>query len=141
MANSDIMREWFSRVWEQGDVSAIDELFEPDVQAQGIVPDMEMGAEEFKFLVATIQEVITPPKIRINKLVEQDDWIAGLMTMHAQTQGNRTPVDVACMVFCRFQDGRIKEAYNSFDFVSFFEQLGLLPENTIAICMSGQPIG
>lgn len=141
MANSDIMREWFSRVWEQGDVSAIDELFEPDVQAQGIVPDMEMGAEEFKFLVATIQEVITPPQIKINKLVEQDDWIAGLMTMHAQTQAERQPVNVACMVFCRFHDGRIVEAYNSFDFVSFFEQLGLLPENTIAICMSGQPIG
>jgi len=45
------------------------------------------------------------------------------------------------MVFCRFKDGQIVEAYNSFDFVGFFEQLGLLPESTIAICMSGQPIG
>jgi len=141
MANTDVMREWFSRVWERGDVSAIDELFVPDTLAQGIVPDMEMGVDEFKFLVATIQEMITPPQIRIDKMMEQDDWIAGMMTLVAETQEHRKPVQVSCMVFCRFKDGQIVEAYNSFDFVGFFEQLGLLPESTIAICMSGQPIG
>ena len=61
MANSDILREWYSRVWEQGDISAIDELFVPDIQANGIVPDMEVGVDEFKFLVATIQEMVTSP--------------------------------------------------------------------------------
>ena len=141
MTNTDIMREWFSRVWEQGDISAIDELFVPDTLANGIVPDMELGVEEFKFLVATIQEMITPPKIRIDKLIDQGDWIAGMMTMATQTLDARKPVQVSCMVFCRVQNGQIVEAYNSFDFVGFFEQLGLLPENTIALCMSGQPIG
>lgn len=141
MANTDIMHEWFSRVWEQGDVSAIDELFVPDTLAQGIVPDMEMGVDEFKFLVATMQEMITTPKIRIEKLIEQDDWISGFMTLMTQTVEQRRPVQVSCMVFCRFKDGKIVEAYNSFDFVNFFEQLNLLPQNTIAICMSGQPIG
>ncbi|THD73524.1 nuclear transport factor 2 family protein [Thalassobius vesicularis] len=141
MSNTDIMREWFSRVWEQGDVSAIDELFVPDTQARGIVPDMEMGGEEFKFLVATMQEIITPPKVRIDKLVEQDDWIAGLMTMQAESLIERKPVQVSAMVFCRFRDGRIVEAYNNFDFVGFFEQIGMLPENTIALCLSGQSIG
>ncbi|MBA85803.1 ester cyclase [Thalassobius sp. S69A] len=141
MANSDIMREWFSRVWEQGDVSAIDELFVPDTLAQGIVPDMEMGVDEFKFLVATMQEMITTPKVRIEKLIEQDDWISGFMTLMTETIEQRKPVQVSCMVFCRFKDEKIVEAYNSFDFVNFFEQLGLLPQSTIAICMSGQPIG
>jgi len=141
MSNGDILREWYSRVWERGDISAIDELFVPNIQAQGIVPDLEMGVEEFKFLVATIQELITLPKIRIDKLVEQGDWIAGMMTMQAETLDQRTPVKIAAMVLCRFENGKIVEAYNSVDFVSFFEQLKLLPENTIAICMSGAPIG
>ncbi|WP_319824088.1 ester cyclase [Thalassovita sp.] len=141
MTNTDIMREWFSRVWEQGDISAIDELFVPDTLANGIVPDMELGVDEFKFLVATIQEMITPPKIHINKLIDQNDWIAGMMTMTSETLEARKPVTVSAMVFCRTSNGRIVEAYNCFDFVGFFEQLGLLPENTIAVCMSGQPIG
>lgn len=141
MANTDLLREWYSRVWEMGDISAIDEMFVPDTMANGIVPDMEMGVDEFKFLVATIQEMITPPKIRIDKMIEQDDWIAGFMTMHSETIEQRKPVQVSAMVFCRFKDGKIVEAYNSFDFVGFFEQLELLPENTIAICMSGAPIG
>lgn len=140
MANTDILREWYSRVWEQGDISAIDELFVPDTLANGIVPDMEMGVDELKFLVATIQEMITPPKVRIDKLVEQGDWVAGFMTLQAETLDTRTPIEVVAMTFCRFRDGRIVEAYNSFDFVGFFEQLDLLPENTIALCMSGQRI-
>ena len=140
MANTDILREWYSRVWEQGDISAIDELFVPDTLAKGIVPDMELGVDELKFLVATIQEMITPPKVRIDKLVEQGDWVAGFMTLQAETLDARTPIEVGAMVFCRFRDGRIVEAYNSFDFVGFFEQLDLLPENTIALCMSGQRI-
>lgn len=141
MANTDILREWYSRVWEQGDISAIDELFVPDTLAKGIVPDMELGVDELKFLVATIQEMITPPKVRIDKLVEHGDWVAGFMTLQAETLDARTPIEVGAMVFCRFRDGRIVEAYNSFDFVGFFEQLDLLPENTIALCMSGQRIG
>lgn len=141
MSNGDILREWYARVWEQGDISAIDELFVPDIQANGIVPDMEMGVDDFKFLVATIQELITQPNIRIDKMVEQGDWIAGMMTMHAESLDQRTPVKIAAMVLCRFEGGKIVEAYNSVDFVSFFEQLGLLPENTIAICMSGAAIG
>ena len=140
MANTDILREWYSRVWEQGDISAIDELFVPDTLAKGIVPDMELGVDELKFLVATIQEMITPPKVRIDKLVEQGDWVAGFMTLQAETLDARTPIEVGAMVFCRCRDGRIVEAYNSFDFVGFFEQLDLLPENTIALCMSGQRI-
>ena len=141
MANSDIMREWFSRVWEQGDVSAIDELFVPDTLAQGIVPDMEMGVDEFKFLVATMQEMITTPKVRIEKLIEQDDWISGFMTLMTETIEQRKPVQVSCMVFCRFKDEKIVEAYNSFDFVNFFEQLGLLPQRPTALCLPGHPIG
>ena len=140
MANTDILREWYSRVWEQGDISAIDDLFVPDTLAKGIVPDMEVGVDELKFLVATIQEMITPPKVRIDKLVEQGGWVAGFMTLLAETLDTRKPVEVGAMVFCRFRDGRIVEAYNSFDFVGFFEQLDLLPENTIALCMSGQRI-
>jgi hypothetical protein len=86
MANTDILREWYSRVWEQGDISAIDELFVPDTLAKGIVPDMELGVDELKFLVATIQEMITPPKVRIDKLVEQGDWVAGFMTLHVTSR-------------------------------------------------------
>ncbi|SEQ83546.1 ester cyclase [Thalassovita taeanensis] len=141
MTNSDILREWYARVWEKGDLSAVDELFVPDATADGLVPEMEVGTEEFKILVATIQELITLPRVSVEKTVEQDNWVSGFMTMQAETQDKRKPVHVSGMVLCRIDDGKIVETYNAFDFVGFFEQLGLLPANTIALCMSGVEIG
>ena len=43
-------------------------------------------------------------------------------------------------VMSRLVDGRVAEAYNHFDFISFFEMLGLLPEDTMTLCMTGQRI-
>ncbi len=41
----------------------------------------------------------------------------------------------------RFSENKMVETYNSFDFMSFFEQIGLLPEHSLALCLTGQRIG
>jgi hypothetical protein len=38
----------------------------------------------------------------------------------------------------RYEGDRIAEAYNHFDMISFFEQLGAFPPETMALCMSGE---
>jgi hypothetical protein len=45
------------------------------------------------------------------------------------------------MVFARFDREKMIETYNCVDFVSLFERLDLLPENTVAMCLSGMKIG
>ncbi len=40
----------------------------------------------------------------------------------------------------RFKGGKMVEAYNQFDFISLFEQLGQLPQDTLPICMTGQQL-
>ena len=138
---SDILHDWYTRVWENGDLAAIAEMFRPDTAANGLVPGMAIGVEEFQFLVATIQELIEPPRITVEKTIEQGDWLAGFATMRTRSIDRRHDLHVGGMVMVRIEDDLIVEAYNSFDFVTFFEQLGLLPENTIAVCLSGGRIG
>ncbi|WP_296761702.1 nuclear transport factor 2 family protein [Sediminimonas sp.] len=138
---SDILRDWYARVWEDGDLAAIAEMFRPDTAANGLVPGMAIGVEEFQFLVTTIQELIEPPRITIEKTIEQNDWLAGFVTMRTRSIDRRHDLHVGGMVMVRIENDLIVEAYNSFDFISFFEQLELLPENTIAICLSGERIG
>lgn len=41
----------------------------------------------------------------------------------------------------RIVDGRIVEAYNHFDFLGLFEQLGLLPAGAFGRCLCGEGIG
>ncbi|WP_323782852.1 nuclear transport factor 2 family protein [Thalassovita sp.] len=139
-ANAEILREFFSRVWEHGDLDAIDDLFIPDAHADGILPDMGLGPDEFKVLVATVLELITTPKVTMNKSVEQGNWASGFLSVEAEKLDTRTPIHITLMVLCRFRDGKIVEAYNNVDYISFFEQMGILPENTVAMGMSGMAI-
>ena len=38
------------------------------------------------------------------------------------------PVDFWGMTMVRVRDGKIVEAWNTFDFLSFYQQIGLLPQ-------------
>ena len=42
-------------------------------------------------------------------------------------------------IHARIADGKILEAYNHFDFLGLFAQLGQLPPDVLGRCLSGQP--
>ena len=47
--NEEIMRRWFSEVWNKGDVSTIDELLDANAIIDGLLPDENHnGRERFK---------------------------------------------------------------------------------------------
>jgi hypothetical protein len=138
---SDILARWYRQVWSQGDLAAIDTMFRPDTRASGILPGMEMGPDEFKTLVAAVLELIEPPQVTFLKTMEQDDWLAALLSIRARAVAQARPIHVTGTVFARFDGEFMVETYNNFDFIGFFEQLGLLPENSIALGLSGQRIG
>lgn len=138
---SEILARWHRQVWEQGDVEAIDTMFRADTRANGILPGLQMGPEEFKALVTMVLELIEPPKVTFRKTMEQDDWLAAFLSIKARAVAKARPIHVTGMIFARFEGDYMVETYNNFDFIGFFEQLGLLPENTIALGLSGQRIG
>ena len=44
-------------------------------------------------------------------------------------------------IMMRIEGDKIVEAYNAFDFITFFEQAGLLPEDAFLLLLSGERIG
>ncbi len=139
-SKSDLLTKWYQEVWAKGNLDIIDELFAPEMHADGLMPDMQIGPDEFKILVATILELVEPPKIEVRKTVEQGDWVSAFVTMETLDLSGRHDVRASAMVFARFDNGKMVEAYNLFDTVSFFETLGLLPDNTMALLFSGQKL-
>ena len=104
------------------------------------MPGMTIGPEEFKLLVTTLGELIHPPKVDIKHLMEQDDWVSAFVVMTAEPRDGAPAFSCSAMTFVRFDGGRIVEAYNTFDFLTFFERLGYLPESAVALLLSGQPL-
>ena len=141
MQKAEILNNWYRRVWEQGDLNAIDEMFRPDTKAAGLLPDMRLGPDDFKELVFMVQELVEEIHSEIVKTVEQGDWLAALVQISTTNCMTGAPVSVSGQVMVRFEGDIMVETYNAFDFLSFFEQMHLLPEQVLPICLSGQRVG
>lgn len=136
----DVMKDWFQRVWVDYDLDAIDELFQQDGQAQGIMPDMALGSSDFKDFVPMVQELLDDIQVDMTMMTQTDQWVQGLYRVRALSSRDSAPVNAMGQLCARFENGRIVEAYNTFDFFNFFEQLGQLPDMSLALCLSGEKL-
>ncbi|MGC9418789.1 MAG: nuclear transport factor 2 family protein [Rhodovulum sp.] len=134
------LEDWYRRVYIEGDFDAVRTLFTDETRAEGLMDGMQVGPEDIAVFAMALVHLVENPRFRIVKAVENGDWLAALIECEAERPGDGTPLRAMGQLMARFEDDRIAEAYNCFDFVSFFEQMGLLPDHTVAIGMSGQKI-
>ncbi|WP_170358360.1 ester cyclase [Ruegeria arenilitoris] len=138
MSHTDVVKGWYSEVWENGNLDAIDQYFSADTMAEGLIPEMQVGADDFRDLVMAFRHVLGDIKVEIPKIVEDGDWVSAILHVSTTRADNGAPLMATGSVFARVKDGRMVEAYNQFDFISLFEQLGQFPQDTLPVCMTGQ---
>lgn len=131
------LEEFYTRVWTEADAAAALEFFSPDFSTKGMVPDVTVGPEDFMLVVQAMHSLVDEPRFEIRLAVQDDTWIAAYVTFHAIDKAKGAPVFAEGATFVRFVDMKIVEAYNIIDFVPLFTQLGLLPAETIELCLSG----
>jgi len=141
MTNLDILREWYRRVWIEGDLSAIDTYVAPSGGAEGIMADGQVSAEDFRAFVPAMRAHVREPSFEIARSIECGEWVWAHLVVRATTARGLDPITVTGQVACRIVDGRIAEAYNAFDFIPFFEQAGLLPRDAFLLLLSGERLG
>jgi len=136
---SAILRKWFERVWNAGDESVIDELYGPSAVAHGQPATPMPGPEGFKPLYRSFRAAFPNMRIEVTHSVCEGD----LAVVHCRVTGthagdglgvaatNRS-VDFTGMTMARVgTDGRILEGWNSFDFLSMYQQLGIEPPKPV----------
>ena len=136
----EVLETWFQRVWTEQDADAIDELFIPDGPAKGLGKDRN-GPAEFREFHSALVRLLTDFVITIDKSIEEDDWIAAVCTLRARSrQSEEAAIEITGSVMIRISDGKLIEAYNHWDFIGIFSQLGLLPADTFARALGGESI-
>ncbi|MBK1634423.1 ester cyclase [Rhodovulum adriaticum] len=140
MNRTQQLEDWYRRVYLQGELDAVETLFTDSTRAQGLMADAQVGPKDIRVFVMALMHLVAAPHFRIVKTVEAGDWLAALIETEAIRADTGQPIRVTGQLMARFQDGRIAEAYNNFDFLTFFEQMGLLPEQSLALGMTGQKI-
>lgn len=138
MTKTELLQRWFDEVWFRGNLDAIDEMFVPATKANGLLPEIVMGPEDFRELVAVLRAHVGNIKVTLLKTIENGDWLAALVHARMVRTDNGAPVEVTGQVFTRFAGDKMVEAYNQFDMISWFEQMGQMPANTLPVCLTGQ---
>lgn len=138
MTKLDFLRNWYQRVWIEADPSAIDDYFAPRAGAEGLMPDGQITAEDFRALVPALLSMVRDLRIEVDRSVETEDWLWAQITVHGTTAHDVTPIRASGQIMMRIADDKIVEAYNAFDFITFFEQVGLLPTDTFLRLLAGE---
>ncbi|MCB2105820.1 ester cyclase [Albidovulum sp.] len=141
MSKLKLLQDWYRQVWVEADLDAVDRYFSPRTGADGLMPDGQVGPEDFKALVPALLALVRNLDIRIDRWIEAGDWLWAQISVHAVTAEGMAPICAAGQVMMRIEGDRITEAYNAFDFLTFFQQAGLLPEDAFLLLLSGERLG
>jgi len=136
----EVIETWFRRVWTEEDSTAIEELFVPDGEARGLGANALIGPQGFKQFHSALRGLLSDFVITIDKSIEVGDWIAAVCTLQAKSRKSGAAVQITGAVMIRIVDGKLTEAYNHWDFLGMFSQLGLLPTETFEKALGGEKI-
>lgn len=124
--------KWFTEVWNNGDESAIDRMMVDEGEARGIegvsgVPDslQPRGPEGFKLFFNGFRSAYSDIHIDIEDVITEDDHEAARLVVHAVHRESNRPVNFTGICMIRKHDGRIAEAWNNFDFLTMYQQIGM----------------
>ncbi|MEL7100110.1 MAG: nuclear transport factor 2 family protein [Pseudomonadota bacterium] len=133
-----VLEAFYREVWQEGHLDRIGTYFALGGEARGLLPDLDFTPDDLRDLIAVNRERIDQIETRILHVVEQGDWLSALLEMRGVSIDTETPVVLTGQLMARFDaTGKIAEVYNSFDFLSYFEQLGQLPRNVFPLLLTG----
>ncbi len=134
----ETFNRWFYEVWTNENRDAIFEMFKPEGIADGL-GDMITGPEQFAAFHEALLKLICDVKITFDQHIESGDVISAVCTLTARKRTDpEVTVKMKGTCFAKMGDGVIVHAENFWDFISFFEQLGQLPDNTLMRALSGE---
>ena len=135
-ANKALIRRWFAEVWNKGRADAISEMFAEHGIAHGLSDDVDnplRGPSGFLPFHAQFRSAFPNIEVVVEDQVAEGDLVATRCSVRGKHTGDglgiaatQSPVDFTGMTITRIADGKIIEAWNNFDFMKMYRQLGTL---------------
>jgi len=127
---STLLYQWFENVWNREDKDALHSLLTKEVRVHGLVSDAPVeGAPGFAMFYDNFKTQFHNINVEIDDVISQDDMEAARTTVHAIHTESKKDVHFTGICMVKIENGKIAEAWNEFDFLSMYQQLG---QNLIA---------
>jgi predicted SnoaL-like aldol condensation-catalyzing enzyme len=138
MPAESVLAQWFRRVWNENDASAIDELAAPDVVSHGLIGDIH-GREQWRqHFYHPMLAAFTHTRVEVLDEVVAGDKIFARLSATLSVAGHQETVEMKGTCLVRLVDGKIAEAWDSWDFLGLMEHLKILPESSFQKALMGK---
>jgi len=134
--NKQLLRRWFEEVWNNGRAEAIDEMFAENGIAHGLSDDPSSpitGPSGYRPFYATFRRAFPNIMVVIDDMIAEGDKVAARCSVRAKHEGEfmgraatQAPVQFTGITIVRIDKGKIVEAWNNFDFMTMYKQVGHL---------------
>ena len=134
--NKALIRRWFEEVWNKGRADAIPEMFAADGVAHGLADDVNAplkGPGGFLPFHAQFREAFPDIQVVVEDQIAEGDRVATRCSVRGKHAGDSlgfaatgSPVEFTGVAITRINDGKIVEAWNNFDFMKMYRQLGAI---------------
>jgi predicted ester cyclase len=139
MANAEFIHRWFEEVWNNKSEAAIEEMFAADGIANGLNDangNPLRGPEGFKVMHRAFLSAYPDLHITVEDTIVEGDKIAARCRVTGSHCGEgigvapcNERVEFTGMTIVEVKDGKITEAWNNFDFMEMYKQVGALTLN------------
>ena len=132
--NKALIRRWFDEVWNKGREEAIDELFAAEGIAHGLADEAGnalRGPQDFKPFFRKFRSAFPEIEIVVEDTVAEGDKVAARCLVRGKHQSDSLgfaatgqSTEFTGITIVRIEQGKIVEAWNNFDFMTMYKQLG-----------------
>jgi predicted ester cyclase len=127
-----IIRQWFQEVWNERREGSIDKLMAPNALVHGLATGGPIaGPEGFKPFYRLFCNAFSDLRVEVVHTLVEDDRVAAVChvtgTHTGDALGGRPTgrrIDMWGNTVGVVRDGRIVEGWNTFDFLTMYQQIG-----------------
>ena len=132
-----LAEQWFRRVWNEGDLAAIDELLARNAVLHGLYGQVLRGPDGFRAFHAGLTAVFS--RIRIEVLDEVGNGRHCAVRARAKLRHRATGRRLTLLgtSFIEVRSGQIVKGWNHWDFLGLLEGMKLMPEGSFEMAISG----
>ncbi len=132
--NKAIVARLADAIWNQGDLTAVEELYAPDIIDHSPAPGQAPGLEGEKQVVTQFRTAFPDLQTTNDDLIAEGDTVVLRWSGRGTHQGEFAgipptgkPMTVTGIEIYRFSNGKVVERWGEFDMLGILQQLGAIP--------------
>lgn len=139
VANKVLVYRWYEEVWNKKREEAIDEMLSADVISYGLTDnptESVRGTAAFKKYWRVLIEIFPDLHVAVESTIAEEDKVVARCSVRGTHLGKGLAIPptgkkihVTGVRIATFLDGKVIEAWNNFDYLAVYLQLGLLPRS------------